>query len=68
MKRELPLFLTAVIAFFMILSFFVPHQFVSVPADFLLRRATECGDSWKGFGGQDGGRAPVTMWRVPFAA
>jgi len=34
-KRELPLFLTAVIGLFMILSFFVPHQFVSVPADFL---------------------------------
>ena len=35
MKRELPLFLTAVIGLFMILSFFVPHQFVCVPADFL---------------------------------
>ena len=35
MKRELPLFITAVIGIFMILSFFVPHQFVSVPADFL---------------------------------
>lgn len=35
MKRELPLFLTAVIGLFMILSFFVPHQWVSVPADFL---------------------------------
>ena len=35
MKRELPLFLTAVIGIFMILSFFVPHQLVSVPADFL---------------------------------
>ncbi len=35
MKRELPLFLTATIGIFMILSFFVPHQFVSVPADFL---------------------------------
>ena len=35
MKRELPLFLTAVIGLFMILSFFVPHQAVSVPADFL---------------------------------
>jgi len=34
-KRELPLFLTAVIGLFMILSFFVPHQAVSVPADFL---------------------------------
>ena len=35
MKRELPLFVTAVIGLFMILSFFVPHQLVSVPADFL---------------------------------
>ena len=35
MKRELPLFLTASIGLFMILSFFVPHQVVSVPADFL---------------------------------
>ncbi len=35
MKRELPLFITAVIGIFMILSFFVPHQVVSVPADFL---------------------------------
>src|SRR5438874_6755299 len=35
MKRELPLMLTAVIGLFMILSFFVPHQAVSVPADFL---------------------------------
>jgi hypothetical protein len=35
MKRELPLFITAVIGVFMILSFFVPHQVVSVPADFL---------------------------------
>jgi len=35
MKREIPLFLTAVIGLFMILSFFVPHHFVSVPADFL---------------------------------
>jgi hypothetical protein len=34
-KREVPLFLTAVIGVFMILSFFVPHQAVSVPADFL---------------------------------
>jgi hypothetical protein len=31
----LPLFLTAAIGLYMILSFFVPHQFVSVPADFL---------------------------------
>ena len=35
MKRELPLFLTAVAGLLMILSFFVPHQAVSVPADFL---------------------------------
>ena len=35
MKREVPLFITAVIGMFMILSFFVPHQLVSVPADFL---------------------------------
>jgi hypothetical protein len=34
-KRELPLFVTAVIGIFMILSFFVPHQLVSVPADYL---------------------------------
>jgi hypothetical protein len=35
MKREFPLLVTALIGFFMILSFFVPHQYVSVPADFL---------------------------------
>ena len=35
MKREFPLFVTATIGLFMILSFFVPHQWVSVPADFL---------------------------------
>ena len=35
MKRELPLLITALIGLFMILSFFVPHQLVSVPADFL---------------------------------
>lgn len=35
MKRELPLLMTAVIGIFMLLSFFVPHQVVSVPADFL---------------------------------
>jgi len=35
MKREVPLFLTAAIGLFMILGFFVPHQAVSVPADFL---------------------------------
>jgi len=35
MKRELPLLMTAVIGLFMILSFFVPHHLVGVPADFL---------------------------------
>ncbi len=35
MKRELPLLVTAVIGLFMLLSFFVPHHAVSVPADFL---------------------------------
>ncbi len=35
MKREVPLFLTAVIGIFMILSFFIPHQLVSVPAQFI---------------------------------
>ena len=35
MKRELPLLVTAIIGIFMILSFFVPHHVVSVPADFL---------------------------------
>jgi len=34
-KREIPLFITAVVGILMILSFFVPHQAVSVPADFL---------------------------------
>jgi hypothetical protein len=34
-KREFPLLVTATIGLFMILSFFVPHQWVSVPADFL---------------------------------
>jgi len=34
-KRQVPLFITAVIGMFMILSFFVPHQAVSVPSDFL---------------------------------
>ena len=34
MKREFPLFITAFVGLLMILSFFVPHQFVSVPADF----------------------------------
>jgi hypothetical protein len=34
-KREVPLAITAVIGLFMMLSFFVPHQAVSVPADFL---------------------------------
>jgi hypothetical protein len=35
MKREFPLLMTAVIGLFMLLSFFVPHHLVSVPADFL---------------------------------
>ena len=35
MKRELPLLMTAVIGLLMLLSFFVPHHVVSVPADFL---------------------------------
>ena len=39
MKREFPLFVTAVVGIFMILSFFVPHQLVSVPADFLQQSA-----------------------------
>ena len=39
MKREIPLFVTAAIGLFMILSFFVPHQLVSVPADFLQQSA-----------------------------
>ncbi len=34
MKREFPLFITAAIGLLMILSFFVPHQVVSVPADY----------------------------------
>jgi hypothetical protein len=38
-KREIPLFLTAAVGLFMILSFFVPHQLVSVPADFLQQSA-----------------------------
>lgn len=39
MKREIPLFVTAAVGLFMILSFFVPHQVVSVPADFLQQSA-----------------------------
>lgn len=35
MKREIPLLLTAGIGAIMIASFFVPHQWVGVPADFL---------------------------------
>src|SRR5262252_11079686 len=35
MKRELPLLVTAVIGTIMVMSFFVPHHVVSVPADFL---------------------------------
>jgi hypothetical protein len=38
-KREFPLFVTAAVGLFMILSFFVPHQAVSVPADFLQQSA-----------------------------
>jgi hypothetical protein len=38
-KREIPLFVTATVGLFMILSFFVPHQAVSVPADFLQQSA-----------------------------
>jgi hypothetical protein len=38
-KREIPLFVTAAVGLFMILSFFVPHQVVSVPADFLQQSA-----------------------------
>ena len=34
MKREVPLFITGALGLLMILSFFVPHQLVSVPADF----------------------------------
>jgi len=33
-KREVPLFITGALGLLMILSFFVPHQLVSVPADF----------------------------------
>jgi hypothetical protein len=35
MKREVPLFITGAIGLFMIVSFFVPHHWVTVPADFL---------------------------------
>lgn len=35
MKREIPLLLTAVIGAIMIVGFFVPHEWASVPADFL---------------------------------
>jgi hypothetical protein len=34
-RRDVPLLITAVVGLLMILSFFVPHQIVSVPADFL---------------------------------
>jgi hypothetical protein len=34
-KREVPLAITGVIGLFMMASFFVPHELVSVPADFL---------------------------------
>ena len=39
MKREVPLFITAAAGLLIILSFFVPHQIVSVPADFLQQTA-----------------------------
>ncbi|NOT35722.1 MAG: hypothetical protein HOP12_16395 [Candidatus Eisenbacteria bacterium] len=35
MKREIPLLLTGALGLLMILSFFVPHQWISVPADFM---------------------------------
>lgn len=39
MKREFPLFITAAVGLFMILSFFVPHQAISVPSDFMQQSA-----------------------------
>src|SRR4029453_11586893 len=39
MKREFPLMITAAVGLFMILSFFVPHELCSVPADFLQQSA-----------------------------
>ncbi|MBI5169338.1 MAG: hypothetical protein HZA61_07620 [Candidatus Eisenbacteria bacterium] len=39
MKREIPLFLTAVIGAIVLAGFFVPHPYVSVPADYLQRCA-----------------------------
>ena len=39
LKREIPLLLTAVIGALMVLGFFVPHPWVSVPADFLQQSA-----------------------------
>lgn len=39
MKREIPLFLTAVIGAVMVLGFFMPHPWISVPADFLQQNA-----------------------------
>jgi hypothetical protein len=39
MKREIPLVLTAVIGAIMIAGFFVPHPWVSVPADYLQQSA-----------------------------
>ncbi len=35
MKREIPLLLTAVIGAIMVVGFFVPHEWASVPADYL---------------------------------
>ncbi len=39
MKREVPLVLTAIIGAIVLAGFFVPHEWVSVPADFLQRCA-----------------------------
>lgn len=39
MKRELPLLLTSLIGLLMILAFFIPHPWVSVPADFVYQSA-----------------------------
>lgn len=39
MKRELPLLLTALIGAVVLAGFFIPHQWVSVPADYLQRCA-----------------------------
>ena len=39
MKREVPLLLTALIGAIVLAGFFVPHEWISVPADFLQRCA-----------------------------